>query len=77
MAIVILIVGVVVFGIGIVGQVNLGRRRSQSSNAGDRRSARLVLTLAALIIGAWMAIASSVALLHSHAHSHASTQSAS
>ncbi len=68
LAIVILVVGTGLFAVGIAGQIALGRRRKEATNAGDRAGARLVLTLAAIIVGAWMAIISAVALLHSHAH---------
>jgi hypothetical protein len=73
MATLVLIIGVVLFGIGIAGQLRIGQRFSKTPASGDRRSARLVLTLAAIIIGAWMVIASASALLHSHAHSQSQT----
>jgi hypothetical protein len=73
MAIVPLIVGLVIFLIGIGGQVMVGRRFAKTSSAGDRRSVRIVLLLAALIIGAWLVIASGVHLLHSHAATHAAS----
>ena len=72
LAILVLVIGTTLFGIGIVGQFSLGRRRARASNAGDRAGARLVLTLAAIIVGAWMVIASAAALLHAHAHHAAS-----
>ncbi len=68
MAIATLLIGAIVFGIGIVGQVAVSRRRSRAASAGDRAGARLVLTLAAIIVGAWMLIASTAFLLHGHAH---------
>ena len=68
LAIIVFVVGVAMFGIGIGGQVMLGRRRARTSNPGDRASARIVLTLAAIVVGAWMVIASGVAILHSHAN---------
>ena len=68
MATLVLIIGLVMFVIGIAGQFNLGQRFSKNHQPGDRRGARLVLTLAALIIGAWLVIASASSLLHAHAH---------
>ena len=69
MATLVLIIGVVVFGIGISGQIGLWRRVARKSSAGDRRGARIVITLAAIIIGAWLVIASTAHLLHSHSQS--------
>ncbi len=66
LAILVLVIGTLLFGIGIAGQIGLGRRRARASNPGDRASARIVLTLAAIIVGAWMVIASAAALLHAH-----------
>ncbi len=68
LAILVLVIGTLLFAVGIAGQVALGRRRARSANAGDRASARIVLTLAAIIVGAWMVIASAAALLHAHSH---------
>ena len=68
MAILILVIGTLMFVFGIAGQVALTRRRVQAANEGDKRSRRIVVTLAALIIGAWLIIAAIVFLLHSHAH---------
>ena len=74
LAILVFVIGIVVFGVGIGGQVALGRRRAQAANPGDRAGTRLILTLAAIVIGAWMVIASAAALLHSHARTqHATT----
>ncbi len=66
LAILVLVIGTLLFGVGIAGQIALGQRRARASNPGDRASARIVLTLAAIIVGAWMVIASAAALLHSH-----------
>ncbi len=67
-AIATLVVGGLIFAIGIIGQVFVGRRFSKTPSSGDKHSARLVLRLAALIIGAWMVIIAAVAILHSHSH---------
>jgi len=67
-AIATLVVGGLIFAIGIIGQVFVGRRFSKTSSPGDKRSTRLVLRLAALIIGAWLVIIAAVAILHSHSH---------
>ena len=75
MAILILILGTAMFFIGIAGQFNLGKRFRKQTHAGDRRGARLVLTLAAIVIGAWLVIISASALLHSHAQPQHSTGS--
>lgn len=77
MAIVILVVGAVLFIIGITGQVMVGRRFAKTSAPDDRRSVRIVLTLAAIIIGIWLVIASGVSILHGHAHAHPAATSAS
>ncbi len=69
LAIVVLVVGAALFAVGIAGQIALGKRRAKASHPGDRASARIVLTLAAIIIGCWMIIASAAGLLHSHSHS--------
>lgn len=75
LAVLVFVVGVAVFGVGIAGQIALGRRRAKASNAGDRAGARLVLTLAAIIVGLWMVIASVAGLLHAHSGSqHAQQQ---
>ena len=63
MATLVLIVGAAMFFIGIAGQIGIGKRFSKQSSAGDRRGRRLVLTLAALIIGAWLVIISASSLL--------------
>lgn len=68
MAIAILVIGVIIFGIGIAGQVRLTGRRVQAANTGDRKGRNLVLTLAGLIIGAWLVIFGIVNLLRAHAH---------
>ena len=73
MAILVLVIGVLVFGIGIVGQFILGKRHRHTLQAGDRKSVRIVLTLAAIIIGAWLVIASASHVLHDHAHTHTVT----
>ncbi len=67
MAILVLVIGTAVFAIGIVGQFILGKRHRHQIQAGDRRGLRLVLTLAAIIVGAWMVIASATHVLHNHA----------
>ena len=66
MATLVLVIGLVMFVIGIAGQFNLGRRFSKNHQPGDRRGVRLVLTLAALIVGAWLVIASASSLLKAH-----------
>jgi uncharacterized membrane protein YedE/YeeE len=53
MAIVALIVGVIIFLVGIGGQIVVGRRFAKTSSEGDRRSVKIVLLLAAIVIGAW------------------------
>lgn len=66
MAIFVLIIGVVIFGIGIAGQLVVGRRYAKNHHPGDRKGAHVVLTIAGIIIGAWLVIASAAALLHAH-----------
>ncbi len=77
MATLVLIVGVIIFGIGIAGQVVVGRRYAKASHPGDRKGARVVLTIAGIIIGAWMVIASVAFLLHSHARAQQATRTSS
>jgi hypothetical protein len=77
MAIVTLIVGLVIFLVGIGGQIVVGRRFAQTSAAGDRRSVRIVVLLAAIVIGLWLVIASGVHLLHAHATAHAAAADSS
>jgi hypothetical protein len=73
MAIITLVVGLLIFLIGIGGQVVVGRRFARASSEGDRRSVRIVLLLAAIVIGGWLAIASGVHILHAHATAHAAS----
>jgi hypothetical protein len=77
MAIATLIVGVIIFLVGIGGQIMVGRRFAQTSAAGDRRSVRIVVLLAAIVIGLWLVIASGVHLLHAHATAHPAVESGS
>ncbi len=67
-AIATLVVGGLMFAIGIIGQVLVGRRFFKTPSPGDKRTGRLVLRLAVLIIGAWLVIIATVAILHSHSH---------
>ena len=76
MAAAVLIIGAVMFFIGIAGQIGIGKRFSKQSSTGDRRGARLVLTLAVLIIGAWLVIVSASSLLDTHSQSQHQAQSA-
>ena len=73
MATFILIIGVVIFGVGIAGQLAVGRKYAKNHNPGDRKGAQVVLTIAGIIIGAWMIIAAGAALLHSHARAQQQT----
>jgi hypothetical protein len=77
MAIVALIVGVIIFLVGIGGQIVVGRRFAKTSSEGDRRSVKIVVLLAAIVIGAWLVIASGVHLLHAHATAHTAASSGS
>lgn len=72
-AVLTLIVGLVLFLIGVAGQAITRQRRARVSHEGDRHGARLVLTVAAIVIGAWMTIGSAVTLLHMHARAHQTT----
>jgi hypothetical protein len=65
MAIVTLIIGILLFGIGIGGHA-LTRSRKPDAHPGDRRSFRLVVTIGSIVIGAWLLIISAVHLLHLH-----------
>ena len=77
MATLTLIIGVSIFLVGIFGQALIGRRFRKQTSVGDRRGARLILTLAAVIIGAWLVIASAAALLHSRSHTQQHTSNPS
>ena len=68
LAIAVLLIGGVLFAIGVGGQINLGKRRAKAAHPGDRAGRRIVLTLAAIVIGCWMIIASAVAILHHNSH---------
>jgi uncharacterized membrane protein len=69
MAIVTLILGIVLFGIGITGQT-LTRQKKPVAHAGDRKSLNLVVTVASIVIGAWLLILSAVHFLHLHTAGH-------
>ncbi len=65
MAILTLIIGIVLFGIGIGGHT-LTRSKKPVAHPGDRRSFNLVVTVGSIVIGAWLLIISAVHLLHLH-----------
>ncbi len=65
MAILTLIIGIVLFGIGIAGQT-LTRSKKPAAHPGDRHGFRVVVTMASIVVGAWLLIISAVHLLHGH-----------
>ncbi len=65
MAILTLIIGIVLFGIGVAGQ-SMTRAKKPVAHAGDRRGLNVVVTMASIVIGAWLLIISAVHLLHMH-----------
>jgi hypothetical protein len=65
MAIVTLIVGIVLFGIGIAGQT-ITRSKKPVAHKQDRLGFQLVVTIGSLVVGAWLLIISTVHLLHAH-----------
>ncbi len=73
MAVFILVIGFLIFAVGVGGQLVIGGHFTNKAHPGDRKAARMLLTLAAIIIGAWMFIASAAALLHGHSRSHQQT----
>ncbi len=67
-AITVLLIGGILFAVGIGGQFVLGKRRAKVAHPGDRAGRRIVFTLAAIVIGLWMLIASAATLLHHNSH---------
>jgi uncharacterized membrane protein YraQ (UPF0718 family) len=70
-AIATLVVGLVLFLIGVIGQITSRRARAvatqtPSAHPQDRQGANIVLILAAIVIGAFLSIASIVTLLQAH-----------
>ncbi len=65
MAIATLIIGIVLFGIGIAGQ-SMTRSRKPVAHPGDRRGFQVVVTVGSIVVGAWLLIISAVHLLHAH-----------
>ena len=65
MAILTLIIGIVLFGIGVAGQ-SLTRSKKPVAHPGDRRGLNVVVTVGSIVIGAWLLIISAVHLLHLH-----------
>lgn len=75
-AILTLVVGLALFLTGVIGQIASRRARTARKpdfHPQDRQGARIVLVLAAIVIGGWMTIASAVTLLHAHAQSQRTT----
>ncbi len=68
-AIAVLVIGGLLFFVGIVGQFVLGKRRRQGvTHKQDRAGARIVLTLGSIVIGLWLIIASAAGILHANSH---------
>ncbi len=65
MAIVTLIIGILLFVIGVAGQ-SMTRARKPLAHHQDRHGFRLVVTIGSLVVGAWLLIISTVHLLHMH-----------
>jgi hypothetical protein len=61
-----LIVGILLFGLGVGGQIR-GRAKSQSFQADDLKARRWVLTVGTAVVGAWLVALSAahlIAMLH-------------
>ena len=65
MAIVTLIIGIVLFGIGVAGQT-MTRSKKPAAHEDDRKGFQIVVTIGSLVVGAWLLIISTVHLLHAH-----------
>jgi hypothetical protein len=64
-----LIIGATLFFGGIIGQILFMRRRRlkhQDESRDQRRAARIVLRIVAIVIGAWMLIYGAANLLRGH-----------
>ena len=69
LAVAVLVIGGVLFFVGIAGQFRLGKRRRQGvAHTQDRAGARIVLTLGSIVIGLWLIIASAAGILHANSH---------
>ena len=64
-AVLTLIIGIILFGIGIAGQ-SMTRSKKPAAHAGDRHGFRVVVTVGSIVIGAWLLILSAVHFLHLH-----------
>lgn len=58
-----LAVGIVLFGIGIVGQVR-GRAEAKKFHPDDLRARRWVVTVGLIVVGAWLVALSAARLLY-------------
>ena len=65
MAIITLIIGIVLFIVGVAGQT-MSRTKKPAAHPGDRRGFNIILTVGSIVIGAWLLIISTVQLLHAH-----------
>ncbi|HEY0784654.1 MAG TPA: hypothetical protein VGD62_02215 [Acidobacteriaceae bacterium] len=64
-AIATLIVGILLFAVGVVGQ-SLTRAKKPVAHHHDRRGFTLIVTIGSIVLGAWLLIISTVHLLHLH-----------
>ncbi len=65
MAIATLIVGILLFAVGVFGQ-SMTRARKPVAHRQDRRGFQIVVTVGSIVVGAWLLIISTVHILHSH-----------
>jgi hypothetical protein len=63
-----LIVGVILFAIGIFGQFRTKPVKARA-HQGDRNRVRSVLTVASIVVGFWLLAISGVYILYQHHHS--------
>ena len=55
--------GIVLFGVGVVGQIR-GRGKGKKFHPHDLRARRWVLTLGSIVVGAWLVALSAAHLLY-------------
>ena len=65
MAIATLILGILLFAVGVFGQ-SMTRSKKPAAHPSDRRGFTLVVTIGSIVVGAWLLIISTVHLLHLH-----------
>src|SRR5579875_2702190 len=62
-----LVIGVLLFAIGIIGQLRT-QPRKQRAHPGDRNRFISVVTIGSIVVGFWLLAISAVHILHNHHH---------